>query len=340
VEIRVDRIQFPVVKKTEEGYLKGEAIVSRSGVFKYRNLDGTERLELRHPDDIFTIDSLDTLKAIPITNDHPAVLVNSENIGSLAVGLTGETVKVDDEALIASINITHKDGIEAINRGKKELSLGYTLDVIEEIGTYNGEKYTHRQTNVKYNHLALVEKARAGRSARINIDGALISEEIIGQEKKMEEVQKLNKCDDHEKTKKEETIMQERLDKAYATIDQLRQEVADLKAIRVDSLIAEQAKKRIALLNKVSKFINTDDALDKTDRQIMELVIKAKIPDLRLDDKADAYIEGRFDTILELADEKPAIQRQLASVANNSDAYKELKPVLEVLKNHYKQKAN
>lgn len=64
----------------------------------------------------------------------------------------------------------NKDAIEAIKRGKQELSLGYTLDVIEELGIYNGEKYTHRQKNVDYNHLALVNQGRAGRTARVNLD--------------------------------------------------------------------------------------------------------------------------------------------------------------------------
>ena len=69
--IRFDSIKLPKMIKTKEGYLRGEAVVSRAGVFKYRNVDGSVRGELRHPDNIFKIDSLETLKMIPITNDHP-----------------------------------------------------------------------------------------------------------------------------------------------------------------------------------------------------------------------------------------------------------------------------
>jgi uncharacterized protein len=71
---RYDTFQIPKVQKTKEGYLRGDAVGSRAGVFVYYNLDGSIRRELRHPDDIFTKTSLDTLKMIPVTLDHPSEL--------------------------------------------------------------------------------------------------------------------------------------------------------------------------------------------------------------------------------------------------------------------------
>mgnify|MGYP000088398843 FL=1 len=38
---------------TDEGFLKTTAITTRTGVFTYKNLDGSLRKELRHPDDVF-----------------------------------------------------------------------------------------------------------------------------------------------------------------------------------------------------------------------------------------------------------------------------------------------
>jgi hypothetical protein len=38
--IRFDSVRLPKMTKTKEGYLRGEAVVSRTGVFKYRNADG------------------------------------------------------------------------------------------------------------------------------------------------------------------------------------------------------------------------------------------------------------------------------------------------------------
>jgi hypothetical protein len=184
-EIRIDRVKLGKVSKTPEGYLRGDAIVTRTGVFKYINLDGTERLELRAPEDILQPDSLATLKSLPITNDHPTTLVTAENAAQLTVGMTGETVMVEDGYVGVSLNITHKNAIDAINGGKQELSAGYRVDLVPEVGEYNGERYTHRQTNVIYNHLAIVEMGRAGRMARLNLDGAFIQcDEVTKNEEK------------------------------------------------------------------------------------------------------------------------------------------------------------
>lgn len=54
--------------------------------------------------------------------------------------------------------------------GYKELSLGYNLDLDETPGEWNGQHYDAIQRNIVVNHLALVQEARAGDQARLNID--------------------------------------------------------------------------------------------------------------------------------------------------------------------------
>jgi hypothetical protein len=158
--------------RTAEGYIRGEAVVTRSGVFTYQNADGTPRYELRHPDDVFAASHLDSLKMIPVLNGHPAVmLVTAETAKELSIGFLGENIRVDGALVIAPLVITTKDGVQAVDNGRQELSLGYEVDLIEEKGTYNGQPYDYRQTNIKDNHLAIVDKARAGSVARLNLDG-------------------------------------------------------------------------------------------------------------------------------------------------------------------------
>lgn len=157
---------------TDEGYIKATAIVTRCGVFLYKNLDGTIRSELRHPDDVLVPKSLESIKMIPVVNGHPPErLVTVENAKKLAVGYTGEKVEQEYPYIIANLMITDKDTIEQVKAKKNsELSLGYTVDLIPEKGTFYGEPYEFRQTNIKYNHLALVDNARAGSEARITLD--------------------------------------------------------------------------------------------------------------------------------------------------------------------------
>ena len=89
---RFDTFQVPKVEKTKEGYLRGKVIASRAGVFEYLNFDGTVRRELRHPDEVFKTDSLDTMKMIPVTDDHPAEFVDSliHCKGALAAARLGD----------------------------------------------------------------------------------------------------------------------------------------------------------------------------------------------------------------------------------------------------------
>lgn len=330
MDIRIDKILIPRIKKTKEGFLKGKAIATRTGVFKYLNHDGSIRYELRHPDDILTENSLNTLKTIPITNEHPRDLVNVDNANSLIVGMTGEEVTVNDDSIMVSLTVTHKDAIEAIKRGKQELSLGYTLDVIEESGIYNGEKYTHRQKNVDYNHLALVEQGRAGRTARINLDNINTNVLIQYTGKNMDtnneeilETEIIEKTNDKVEVNKDSI----NLDKYTAKIDQLKAENKELKTklneINIDSIVADKVRAKTLLLDKVSKIVALDanDLIEKSERQIMEDVIKHFDNDINLDEKSDSYVEGRFDAIIEMKQEDsnftmPNISRNHDSVKN------------------------
>lgn len=332
-EIRVDNLAMPRISQTKAGYLKGDAIVGRTGVQKYINADGTERLELRHPNDICAPESLETLKAIPITNDHPTTLVNVDNAGELLIGLTGETVRVDGQAIIATITITHKDAIETINkRNKKELSLGYEVELVREDGVYNGEKYTHRQTNVKYNHLAIVDKGRAGIS-RLNFDGvdALVHLTDETRNLNMDNTQNEEKNMSEHNENKEATKSEHKdnvainLDKYIAQIDQLKLENANLKEqiTNFDAALSERVAHRLKLIKRAAKVVNMDEdkLINLSDRHIMEAVVKSNDSKINLDEKSDVYVEGRFDSIIENIDDGSAIKSQLDHLNRNDNAY-------------------
>lgn len=158
---------------TAEGYIRAKAIVTRAGVFKYANADGTERRELRLPDEVFHSDALSSICLIPVTNGHPSEkLVTAENCKRLAVGFTGEMVEENGEYVLANFVITDAAAVKMVQEnGRRELSLGYTVDLVPETGRYDGEDYDYKQTNIRYNHLALVDQARAGSMARIHLDG-------------------------------------------------------------------------------------------------------------------------------------------------------------------------
>jgi hypothetical protein len=176
---RFDRGTVGEVTRRDDGSILADAVVTRSGVFSYHNADGTVRRELRHPDNIFRLDSLETMKLIPVTNGHPTRLVTPETVQALKVGHTGENVRPDGRNIRATLVIDAAEGIKAVDKGRRELSLGYEVDLVAQDGVYDGERYDFVQTNIRYNHLALVDSARAGREARLNIDGHGDGESLV-----------------------------------------------------------------------------------------------------------------------------------------------------------------
>lgn len=170
---RIDVGQIEKPRLTPNGYLKADGLATRTGIFPYRTVDGSVRRELRLPDDVFNGDSLDTLKDIPITDDHPPMPLDTENTRHYSVGHTREKVEQMGDYIMVGMTITNGDTIrKVVNDGKRELSCGYLCDVEMTPGEWNGQPYDAIQRNIRHNHLAIVDRGRAGPEAKIKLDQA------------------------------------------------------------------------------------------------------------------------------------------------------------------------
>lgn len=168
---RFDLGEIRSATRTPQGFLKCPGFATRVGVFPYRNADGTIRNELRHPDDVFDPVSLETLKYAPVTIEHPPQMINPDNVEKYSKGHATERVEINRDLVDTDLIIQADDAIAAVeDQGIRELSSGYKCDVIEEKGVYNGTPYDHRQKNIKYNHIALVKRGRAGPEVRLRMD--------------------------------------------------------------------------------------------------------------------------------------------------------------------------
>lgn len=166
--MRLDSIPLGATYFTAEGYLVDHPIVTSVGIFEYLNPDGTTRRELRLPENVFDPESLASYKGKPIIITHEAGVVNKRNVQQEAIGTIMSEGYQDGDDVRAEIVIHNTDAMK--RSGLKELSLGYSLDLDETPGVWNGQPYDAIQTNIRINHLALVEAARAGEQARLNID--------------------------------------------------------------------------------------------------------------------------------------------------------------------------
>lgn len=166
---RLDSIPLGKAAYTEEGYLKDRPILTSTGIFEYKEADGTVRRELRLPEEVFAPESLKSYKGKPIIITHDAGLITKDNVHDEGVGTILSEGIQDGNDVRADIIIHDTD--EMKRSGLKELSLGYNLDLDETPGVWNGQPYDAIQRNIRINHLALVFEARAGDQARLNIDG-------------------------------------------------------------------------------------------------------------------------------------------------------------------------
>ena len=167
--IRLDSIKLDDTYYTGEGYFRDRPIVTSCGIFEYHLADGSVRRELRLPEHVFDPQSLASYKSKPIIITHDAGTIDKNNVEREIIGTILSEGYKDGEDVRVEIVIHDTDAMKRC--GLRELSLGYELDLDETPGTWNGEPYDAIQKNIRVNHLALVDKARAGDQARLNTDG-------------------------------------------------------------------------------------------------------------------------------------------------------------------------
>jgi hypothetical protein len=329
---------------TDEGYLKATPVITKVGVFPYQMPDGTIRKEFRPPQEVLKHDSLETLKLLPATNGHPLVkLINSKTAKKYTVGHFGENVTHDGFKVKNSVVVTDSEAVAAIQDGKKQISMGYTADIVDEPGVWNGQRYDSVQKNIVYNHGAFVHRGRMGADASIKLDeGDAIQtdEQIINQPNNKEDkvmpennlksvvldgieynaapevINALNKAGKSAaefETKSKE--LQVKLDEVTAKFDSLKQKHEELETRDVEKEVISAAKNRISLLTSVKEVFNDEELKaveDLSEREIKEAVLKKVIKNkISLDEKSLDYINARFDAEIEkIGDTKFANQRK------------------------------
>lgn len=170
---RFDRGTLRSPKATPQGFLRAEMYATRTGVFEYPKADGGVVREYRDPSEVFHPDSLASYQDASFTDDHPAGMVTAENVTQYERGTLTAAGIPDGEHVKAPVVVKDKATIAKMQAGKQEVSCGYTCDLVWEPGVSpQGVKYDARQTNIRINHVALVDVGRAGPTARVRMDGA------------------------------------------------------------------------------------------------------------------------------------------------------------------------
>jgi uncharacterized protein len=161
---------------TPQGYFVADALVARANnIQDYRasELGLTDRdpnavVRVFRPEaEVFAVDSLKSASRLPVTLDHPPVMVDATNWREYAKGETGEELLRDGEFLRVPLRVTDAAAVSSVTNDRQEFSLGYTAEIKFEAGVHDGQAYDAVATNLRYNHLAACRTARGGPELRI-----------------------------------------------------------------------------------------------------------------------------------------------------------------------------
>lgn len=321
--MKILRFDTAVIRATrnDDGFIYDSPILTRIGVFPYRNPDGSTRYELRLPEDVFAQDSLDTLKGIPITDGHVGRASSKNTRGN--IGAVLGNARQDGDNLIADIVIHNPD---TVDKGNVELSCGYECELEMTGGVWNGQRYDAIQRNIRHNHLAIVPKGRAG-NARLNLDAA---DAAFFEPDEKENTMKKIRLDNgieydaepeiaaaYDKLRQDNADLTAEKDKLEAERDKAQ---ADLKALQdkqpeIETQAREAAKARLEL-EAVAQEHGVEVKADAADKDIQIAVVQKLRQDADLSNKSDAYIQAAFDLALADFKNKPTAAKQRADAVD------------------------
>lgn len=310
-------------RDADTGYLIATVQPTRAGVFLYQDAKGNIIRELRPRSEVFDAESLASLENKPITNSHPPEMLTAANTAQYQTGsVIGQHKQADDGLhTVAGAQVTHMDAINDVEAGKQEVSCGYKCDIDEEPGNDpEFGQYDKVQRNIRYNHLAIEYRGRAGSGARLRTDNnesqqirfdawEIPTEETEKMEAqmsndtsvKLDALQEQGRLDAVEISNLKTELAQVKLDKAESDkqaeqlqgrIDALVIELEEAKKMDVDAAV----NARLALIEKARPHLPESQKFDgMTDDEIKGAVLAAKYDSVQLDGVSSERIDGMFE---------------------------------------------
>lgn len=176
---RVYRTDISVLRPVERranGTIVVDAFLSKCGVFQYMQPDGSIRRELRLPEDVHDAESLASFEGVPVTNNHPPGMIDAKNARQYSVGAVIGTPVPDADHIRGRLAVHDGDAVSDMEGGKVQVSNGYSCDCIEQPGVHPlYGPYDAIQKNIRGNHVAIVDRARAGVTAAARMDADRIN---------------------------------------------------------------------------------------------------------------------------------------------------------------------
>lgn len=327
------------LRRTADGYAVTDARVARGGNVQLylgseMGIEDKATVRVYRPaDEVFKREAIKSYAGVPITVGHPKDGVTADTWKALAVGEAGDDVVRDGEFVRVPLMLRDTAAIQAVERGTRELSMGYSADLsIEDGVSPAGEPYDAVMRNFKMNHVAIVDQARGGTELRIGdgaekwgaapipttdketvtmsdalrtvvVDGLSVQTTDQG----AQAIDKLQKAiaDAATKAAATETAHKAALAAKDADLAKKDEEIGTLKA---DLKKAQDAAPKPADIDKLvadrATLVTTVKALDakievagKTDADLRKAAVAAKLGDEMVKDASEAEIAGMFKAL-------------------------------------------
>jgi len=246
-EIRLDASR---VKELPDGSIRVPAVLTHTGIFPYRNPDGSVRREYRPAEEDFRADAIASFADVPVTISHPAERrVDATTWRRDAIGHLSGAPRQDGENMVGDLLIRDAGAVARVRSGDlHNISCGYRVDYDSTPGvTPDGQKYDGVQRNLVGNHVAILPRLqlpRGGESCSLRLDSE-DNEVIEGYNTGMtaEEIKALqDRCDALVAEKAVQgtqiTVLQGELATAKAVVAT----PAEVPAERLDALVEERAE--------------------------------------------------------------------------------------------------
>lgn len=321
-----DRQGYSVTQRerTDQGYIKVPGKVARTGVQQYlaQELQLNDRKPdevvnvYRPPEEVFAEDSLASYENADVTDDHPSEMVSADTYRQHAVGNTVGPGRPEGDYVVVDMLIKDANAIEAVENGKAELSAGYENEYHYEPGTAPDDTpYEFVQRNIRINHIALVDKARAGQEAKlfdtqarltpmstITLDGKtvtldddskaqLIKSAFDEKSDKVEELEgKMKELNDQYKEVEKER------DSMKAERDSKDEELEEAKKESSDEAIAAKLKEVSEVKDAAVKVAGENFTCDSiAPVTIKREALKVSRPTIDWDGQSEAYVSAAWD---------------------------------------------
>ena len=256
--------------KDENGFMTvDESPILCAGVLEYYGSEltdgGADEIDGKKidPDKIYKVyipeeemrKGADSFKLLPIVNGHEWLGQDGKDAHDYQEGTTGEQVEVRDGFMYVPLKFTGDGIIDDLESGdKEELSASYTNKLT---WASNSDEYDLVASDIKGNHVALVEKGRCGSDVRV------LNQQM--ESKKMKTKNELKLVIDGKEVDLEQFFKQEAKEEAHADTDAIKdtenEDVVDTEEKEEIETDNEDVDKR-ALIDEIGGILK-DNGLDE-----------------------------------------------------------------------------